>query len=291
MDHFSIDESDDLFYLLLESISVYSKIRDCFVDVFKEGDDIDSNYTRFAVSQMRFYSSRIQSLTLLLQQGKLWDADILMRSALECASRFLFVSTSAERERNNLISEFSDDLFDIHRIERSEKTKSAAKHSKDPDDIIIFTGATLRAEEELELRTKWPKNKRKAMKQKWSFSEIVTSLERIKEKNLDLSSYSSLQHSYAIGSHFVHADITAILVSEDRESREENERILLSRSHFSRLAVEPTDLFYICLRGMIYAIGSKIITREIEEKISKIHEKARIFHDEFFESQKDFYGS
>lgn len=274
----------------MESISLYSKIRDSFIYLINVGNSIDEEYAKFTQAQMHFFSSRIQSLTLLLQHGQLWDADILMRSAIECATRFLFVSTRNFTERSKYLHELNVDLFEIHLVERSDKANTAALHAADPDDSLIFRGAALTKEQELELRARWPKSKRKPMKQKWSFSEIVSELERIKEPTLDLSAYSSLQYSYALGSHFVHADRTAILLVQDRESREQEEKFLLKRAHFARLAVEPTTLFYICLRGMAHSLQVQIDMSDIGEGVVDLYAKSRQYHQDFFASQANLYN-
>lgn len=285
------DERDEMLLLLMESVSVYSKIRDSFANLIETGKEVDEEYARFTGTQMHFFSSRIQSLTVLLQHWQLWDADILMRSAIECATRFLFISTRSAAERPQCMQELKVDLFEIHRVERSEKANSAANHAVDRDDALVFRGAALTPEEELELRARWPKAKRKSLKQKWSFSELVPALGRIKESSLDLSAYSSLQYSYALGSHFVHADTTAIALIRDRAERGQEERFLLEQAHFARLAVEPTNLLYLCLRGMAHALQVQIDVNDIGKGIVGLNNRSQRYHRDFFATQADFYAS
>lgn len=285
------DACDEMFPLLMESVSAYSKIRDCFVDIIETGKKVDAEYAHFARAQMHFFSSRVHSLTLLLQNWQLWDADILMRSAIECATRFLFICTRNATERSQCMEEFNVSLFEIHRIERSEKANRAARHAVDVGDKLMFRGATLKMKEEIELRSRWPKAKRKALKQKWSFSELVSVLELINDPTINLSAYSSLQHSYALGSHFVHADATAVALARDRAERGQEERLLLERAHFARLAVEPTALFFLCLKGAAHALQLQLKNAEISRAISRLYEKSTVYHRDFFASQADFYDS
>jgi hypothetical protein len=276
--------------LLLDSVALYSRIRDEFTPLIERSRSVDPDYAAFAGSQMHFYSSRVQASTLLLQEWMLWDCDILMRSAIESASRFLFVSTAAEEERTLRLREFQVDLPEVHYVERAEKTRTAARHSRDHNNAALLSGATPTADQEVELRAKWPKSKRKAIKQKWSFSEIVSELERVKEPGLDLSAYGSLLHSYALGSHFVHGDSTAVDLVKDRESRNRGERDLLERAHFARLAVEPTTLLYLCLLGMSYATHKSVQTHELDAALSALDSQADTFHRAFAASQRHLYA-
>lgn len=284
-------ECDEVLPLLFESVSLYSKIRDAFVGVIESSRHVDLEYTAFAGSQMHFFSSRIQSLTMLLQQWRLWDADILLRSAIECATNFLYISTRTAADRSQCMRELNDDLPEVHFVERSEKARGAARHAPDPDDVLIFRGAALTPEREIELRGRWPKAKRKALKQKWAFSELVPELERVKETTLDLSAYGALRYTYALGSHFVHADRTAIALLRDRSERSSEERALMERAHFARLAVEPTALFCLCLRGMRHALCIPSDTPDLGQQVMALYDQAKKYHRDFSESQDNFYAS
>ena len=276
-------------HLVHLSVSVYSKIRDAFLDSINDCKDIDPEYARFAMAQMSYYASRCQSMNILLQEWKLWDCDILMRSALECATRFLFVSVAKQPERNQRIVEYTELLNEIEDIQRSEKAKTAAKNSDNPESAMIFEGAALSAEKESKLRSQWPRSSRKALKQKWSFSEIVRVLENFREPTLNLSKYGSLLHSYGLSSHLIHADQTAMNLMRDRATRAPHIRQLQERAHFSRLAVEQTSLLFICWRAMEHAIGSTRVKKELVEDLLSLHAESDKYHHDFAVSQKHLY--
>ncbi|GGA19315.1 DUF5677 domain-containing protein [Dyella nitratireducens] len=228
-------------------------------------------------------------MNLLLQEWKLWDCDILMRSALECATRFLFVAVANNPERSQRIEEYTTSLNEIEDILRSEKAKTAAVNADDDHDAMLLGGAALSPDKEAELRSKWPQSKRKALKQKWSFSEIVRVLERVNYPTLNLTKYGSLLHSYGLSSHLIHADQTAMNLMRDRATRTAEERRLLEQAHFARLAVEPTTLLFICWRAMEHAIESTTKHISLVEAMFELLEEGRQYHEEFAISQMHLY--
>ena len=175
-------------------------------------------------------------MNILLQNWMLWDSDILFRSALECATRLVFVSVAPPHERSVRIAEYTHLLMEVENIERSDKLRTAARNSADPATAMLLGGAALDPETEAELRARWPGSKRRVLKQQWSFSEIVRALEKVDDVKLNLTAYGSLLHSYSLSSHLIHADQTAITLMFDRETREPEERILQENAHFARLA-------------------------------------------------------
>lgn len=278
-------------HLLHSSLSVYSRLRDVFAQSIEVCLESDPQYARFAGMQMHYYSSRCQSVNVLLQEWKLWDSDILMRSALECATRFLFVSIAKQPERSQRIIECTVLLNEIEDIQRTEKAKTAARNSTNPESAILFGGAALDPDREAELRSRWPKSKRQALNQKWSFSEIVRVLEKVKEPTLDLTAYGSLLHSYSISSHLMHADQTAMDFVWDRAAREPEVRRLQERAHFARLAVQQTSLLFICLRAFEHAIGRTTIGQELVKDLLFLCEESETYNREFALSQKHMYGA
>ncbi|MCY1259336.1 hypothetical protein D9M69_397620 [compost metagenome] len=276
-------------HLIYSSIDVYSRIRDAFQDSIEACREIDADFASFSGVQMSYYSSRCQSVNLLLQEWKLWDCDILMRSALECATRFLFVCIAPQPERGQRIIEYTVSLNEIEDIQRSEKARIAARNAGDSESAMLFGGAALSAEDEARIRNKWPKPCRQSLKQKWSFSEIVRVLEKVKEPTLDLTNYGSLLHSYGLSSHLIHADQTAMDLMYDRATRTAEERQLQERAHFARLAVEQTSMFFLCWRAMEHAIGGPKAQKELVEGLLSLYEESNKYHHEFAMSQKHMY--
>ena len=276
-------------HLIYASLDVYSQLRDELKQIIKKSREIDPKYSSHAGIVLHYYSERCQSINLLLQEWKLWDCDIIMRAALECATRFLFVSIAPLEERGSRIDEYSVLLNEIEDLQRSERAKPFATESNNQDTQMLIGGVILVPDQEAELREKWPKSKRNALKQKWSFTEMARVLCEFHDDGLDLRGYKSFLHGYGISSHFIHADQTAMDLIWDRATREPQERALLERAHFARLATEPVSILFLCWRAMIYATGVESLRKDIVQNISALNEQADIYHREFAESQVHRY--
>jgi hypothetical protein len=278
-------------HLIYESVGVYSQIRDELQHAIAKTKKIDVRYASFSGMVLHYYAERCQSLNLLLQEWKLWDCDIIMRAALECATRFLFVSITPSAERQSRIDEYMIHLNEIEDLQRSERAKIFVANSADHDASMLIGGIVLDENREAELRAKWPKTKRSALKQRWSFSEMAHVLSTFNDARLDLRKYKSLLHGYGISSHLIHADQTAMDVVRDRIGRDPKERKLLERAHFARLATEPVSLLFLCWRAMVYATGIDSKNEKLVQSYLDLNGMADVYHREFADSQAYRYTS
>ncbi|WP_027911870.1 DUF5677 domain-containing protein [Pseudomonas sp. URIL14HWK12:I7] len=276
-------------HLIYSSLDVYSQLRDELQRVIEKTREIDPKYSSHAGMVLHYYSERCQSINLLLQEWKLWDCDIIMRAALECATRFLFVSIAPPEERGLRIDEYSVLLNQIEDLQRSERAKPFATESNNQDTQMLIGGVILSPDQEAELRAKWPKSKRNALKQKWSFTEMARVLCEFHDDGIDLRGYKSFLHGYGISSHFIHSDQTAMDLIWDRATREPQERALLERAHFARLATEPVSLLFFCWRAIVYATGVESSRKDIVQGVLTLNEQAEIYHMAFAESQAHRY--
>jgi hypothetical protein len=275
--------------LLRESLGVYSQIRDEIRLLFDEAKRRDPHYANFAIGQIHFYSERCQSVNLLLQEGKLWDCDILMRSALECATRFLFVSVAEGDERTLRIEEYTVLLNEIEDLQRSEKTRTAADQASYPDGAMLLGGAVLSPDRLAELRAKWPKPKRTALTQKWSFSEMARVLRGFHRQEIDLRLFGSFLHTYAVSSHLIHADQTAMNLIWERRERPNQERDALVAAHAARLITEPVSLLFICWRALAFAVGVSAENEKVVRGLLALQRNADVYHKAFADSQRHYY--
>jgi hypothetical protein len=276
-------------HLVHESIIVYSQIRDELQRVIGMTRKLDKKYASFSTNLLHYYAERTQSQTILLQEWKLWDSDIIMRSMLECATRFLFVSIAAPEERAQRISEYTVLLSEIENLQRSEKAKDFVAATTNEDTKMLIGGVVLGTEHETGLRAKWPKAKRNALKQKWSFTEISRVLSTFHNERLDLRKYNSFLHGYGISSHLIHADQISMDLVRDRAAREPQEKSLMERAHFARLATEPVSILFLCWRAMAYASGVDSHNNDLVKSVMALNEEADVYHREFAESQRACY--
>jgi hypothetical protein len=272
------------------SLDAYSHTRDLCVEVLNKGNLIDPEFSNFAHALLHYYSDRIQSLSLLNQNGRLWDAEIVYRSALECSTRLIYVCIADEAEKKVRVREFFHDLQEVEYLERTSKAETAVTNSNNEQTRTFVGGVVLSKEDELKLRKKWPKKARKMLKQKWSFSEMVREITCYNNKNLDLTKYSSLLYSYNLSSHLIHADHTALELTWDRNNnREPLELQELIKSHTSKMLTEPVSMLVICLKSISLSLGIEFDTKPLEEKLVKMNELGDKLHDSFYATQSNKY--
>lgn len=276
--------------LLNDSLAVFSEFRDEINNAISYSKLSDPRYSRFALGQMHYYSERCQSLNLLLQEMRLWDSDIIMRAATECATRFIFVSIAPPVERKQRIEEYEISLNEINDLQRSERVKPAVAASIDAGAKMLLGGVALSAELEAQLRSRWPKTKRTQMKQKWSFSEMVKDLSKFYNEKIDLRLYKNLLHGYGLSSHLIHADQTAIDMFWDRIEREPSIRKLQEEAHFARLATTQVTLMFLCLRAISFATGFESRNKNLVKNLFKLTERGDKFHLAFADSQANMYS-
>ena len=283
------DRDWEIVSLLGQGLSVYSGIRDELVSLLDKARAVEPEYVNFAQAQFYFYGERCQSINLLLQEGRLWDCEIVMRSALECATRFLFVSVAEPAERSRRIVEYWTDLHEIDVLQQSQKSKPAAQAARGGPHEKLLGGATLPPELENELRGKWSKAKRAALQQKWSFSEMVRVLTSVHHQGLDFRLYDSFLHGYSLSSHMIHADQMAVSLVWDRNHREVAEREAMVSAHSARLITEQVDLLFLCWRAFAQAAGLESKRPELVDALKKLHSAAHPYHQAFAKTQESFY--
>lgn len=279
-----------MFELMKQSLGVYSQLRDEIEETIDASRQHEPDYSNFAHMQLYYYSERCQSVNLLTQEGKLWDGEILMRSAMECATRFIFVSIAEKDERDLRIMEYSVHLNEIEELQRSEKARTAADaNNQNLDTVMLIEGAVLSPEREAELREKWPKPKRVAIKQKWSFSEMVRIISKFHRKEVDLRKYSAFLHSYGLSSHLIHADKTAMDLEWDRNTREPDERNAMIRAHAARLMTDQVSILFLCWRALVFALGVEEKNPQLVEELLALSKAADKYHKLFADSQRHKY--
>lgn len=184
---------------------------------------------------IEFIIERLIAVTNLSIQSLVWDAEIVYRSALETFVKFLYITTATDEEQPTRLNEFWEDLEEINKIKLSEQAKKNLKLFNGQEiSRLAFSPLLLSEEHENELRTKWPRVKRKQLEQKWSFSQIVVALS-LNYRGYPMESFIGLTHSYRMASHVSHGDETGILIIRERNSRILREKDIADFSHFLRL--------------------------------------------------------
>lgn len=272
------------------TLDAFSHTRDLCVEVLDKGAAIDAEFTNLAQALLHYYGERVQSLTILVQSGRFWDAEIVYRSALECSTRLIYVCISDKEEREIRVREFFHDLQEVEYLERTSKAVKAVNNTHNEQTRTLIGGVVLSKEDELRLREKWPKKARKILKQKWSFSEMVKEIASYKCNKLDLTKYDSLLYSYNLSSHLIHADYTAIELTWDRNNnREPLELVELISAHSAKMLTDPVSILVMCLKSITLPFEIDLETNALNKKLKKMYELGDKFQNSFYDSQSQRY--
>lgn len=192
---------------------------------------------------IKFVLSRLETVTNLTLNDKLWDAEIILRSAFETTVKLVFITTSTGLERETKLEEYWTSLSQINSIKQSEQAKRNMLFFGESEiHRLAYSPLILSEEKESELRKKWSKAERQKVEQKWSFTEMINQISK-KNAGTPLEMILGLGHTYRLGSHVIHGDETGILIIEERESRTREEQDKAHRGHYLRLF---SDALSIC---------------------------------------------
>lgn len=176
-----------------------------------------------------------ESTLLLVRSGRLWDADVLVRSAMEGSFKFAFLLVGDEQERREKLNEFNVVLFELARVKQHTRLEEMLKVLKEPGSAEWrpFRDLVMKPEEVDAIRAKYPRAMRQAVEQRWSFGEICAALRR--SKSPGLSNLAHMMFSYGMCSHIAHQDSMGTAIIWDRIMRSDERRAATELAHGARL--------------------------------------------------------
>ncbi|MGC1633780.1 MAG: hypothetical protein WA749_16845, partial [Gelidibacter sp.] len=126
---------------------------------------------------VEFILTRLETVMTLAIDERIWDAEIILRSALETFVKYVFITSAEADEQLNRIDEYWNSLAEINSLKLSEQAKKNLKHFGNSEiHRVAYLPLILPEELETELRGKWTKAERQKVEQKWSFTEMVNSI-------------------------------------------------------------------------------------------------------------------
>jgi len=237
---------------------------------------------------IEFIIERFETVTVLTMDDRIWDAEIVLRSGIEVFVKFLFITTAEKVEQEKRIDEFWNQLAEVNLIKQSEQAKKNLKHLGQYEIHNLANMPLLLSEErEKELREKWTKVERQKLEQKWSFSEIVSSLSKnFRGKPLEI--FETISHGYRMSSHVTHGDETGILIIRERNSRPEADRDLAYFGHYLRLLSDVSNYCNLVGIETMNFLGLKTdFFFENRATLNDIQELTEKYHNDLF-SDKDY---
>lgn len=251
--------------------------------------------TKMVFPIITFILERIDTVIELAERYKIWDAEIVLRSAIETFTKFMYIATASKEEKEQRIDEFWNSLAEINSLKMSEQAKKNLKIFGNSEiHRIAYLPLILPDKIEAELREKWPRKKRQEVEKRWSFTEIINEI-ALKNQGTPLENITALSHGYRMSSHVTHGDETGIQIINERDSRPEEDRNKAYRGHFLRLF---SDCFAFTIQIGILTMtyldlqDEKIHFVNIMKQINDIKDLEAKYKDKIFEeSYYDKYRS
>ncbi|MEH7838177.1 DUF5677 domain-containing protein [Rhizobium laguerreae] len=281
--------SDPLRLLQEASLEAHAVIRDEIVGLFDRYGETTPDVTPTLKMLFAYLSSRSQAVSFLLSWGYSWDAEIILRAFYETAAKILFVCFAEDVEKPDLIDEFWNKLGSINDRRRARKAEFSAQ-IEETDSVSKAIFEALADERASDLDAKGNKAERKRLEQKWSFSEIIESLDGRMVDGKPLVGMKSVLHIYGICSHLVHADSAALDLIADRVSRPKDELLLLEAGHASRIISDQVSLTWFCAEALHQHFKGKFSdTERFHEAFQKTTKLGEPLQAAFNDSQRAFY--
>lgn len=240
----------------------------------------------------QYFLDRSGSVVTLLTNRLDWDAEILLRTCYECASKVLRIALAPSHEQVKLVEEFWGPLGESANRKAARKAVFAEsvfpKTCQAPRDVFRLLQDSRVFPTDLGLT----REDRRRLEHKWSFSETIDALTECRLKGRKIDNIGSFLHIYGMASHLVHADCKAMDLMTDRTLREPDELMLLQDAHAARIATDVVSIGAVCT----YAVsdccaGPKGTHDDLQREVDVVLSMGKEISSPFYASQRAFYDS
>jgi hypothetical protein len=121
------------------------------------------------------------------------------------------------------------------------------------------------------------------LEQKWSFSEIIFSLESSMGEDKGGTFIRSTLHNYALSSHLIHADESGLSLLWDRNHRPDEEREKLETAHMCRMLSDSLSYLFL-----VWSALAEVLKLDRGE-LNNAHQEAAPLFQQFHVGEEDFY--
>lgn len=225
-----------------------------------------------------------ESVLILISNNKLWDAETVLRSAIEGTAKFVYLCIGDEPSLKTKFNEYYNDLSEITRLKRSQRLKQflATVSNSQSNEWEPFRDLVLSDEDVEDLETRYPRNARKQMEHRWSFHSIVNSFHKSGINGLEL--FRHLFYGYGQGSHILHQDSDGVNVLWERLERSEDRQKSVEVAHGAR---EISDL--IVMTFLRYLAASHLCRKDTQPAIDFFSGQQELF-EEFDKARVRWYA-
>ncbi|MFN3878067.1 MAG: DUF5677 domain-containing protein [Brevundimonas sp.] len=238
---------------------------------------------------INYQSQRGQAALYLATSGMPWDAEIVLRAYYEATARILILCLGEPEERAARLKEYWDVLGGIGERRRAVK----AENLKDRPGRDARSAALIDVFRDQELFSTEPqadKKSRKAVEQRWSFSELIAHLSKPRNDIAGLPQLADYLHCYGMASHLLHADPTALDLMHDRATRPHGEARLLEASQLCRIFTDVVGLSYFCADAIRVMLSAEFFDADLlHGHVRHSVDVAQPIFEAFYDSQAEFY--
>ena len=272
-------------------LSVTSACRDSISSYFSENLQINSRVDATLNDLLGYFSDRSQAISHLVSCGYAWDAEIILRCAYETAAKIWLICLTPDDTRDRLVEEFWGISAEIHNRKKARQASFAkqlhiSRNNQHDSRVFAFLeDRTIFHQDEIN------KKERKAIEQKWSFTEIVNYLEANHPIDFPMRYVTGLLFNYGTASHLIHADDHALDLMLDRELRDPEELALLMLTHTLRIWSDLVSLWFMSSETLRYRFGIKGRNAKLYEQVEKFQGLGAPIKEQFDQMQEHFYNN
>ena len=150
-----------------------------------------------------------ESVLVLLQNGGLFEADIILRCTMEGTIRYCYLMTGTEDERKEKYTEYRVIMPELDRLNDHRKAQEAITILKQftGNNTKPFESMLLSDEEVDQIKNQYTRSFKNLIKNKWTYQSLLKALaSNHTEYEAQLGSLST----YALTSHYCHLDYTGL---------------------------------------------------------------------------------
>jgi hypothetical protein len=265
-------------------------IRDEIEGLFSRYGSDTSHVTSTVKMLSSYLMSRSQTTSFLISGGYCWDAEIILRAFYEAAAKVLFICFAEDNEKSSLADEYWHGFRPISDRRTGRKAAFAEQlFEKESVSALVFNA--LQDKQLFELDSGPSPAERKRLEQKWSFSEIIETLERYALQGKPTKQIKSLLHIYGMASHLIHADHAAMELIVDRATRVPEERGIVQTAHAARMMTDQVALAWLCADAIRQHFhGQFIDAMALKTAYEETMRLSKPLQAAFEESQREFYA-
>lgn len=264
----------------------------CIGDTYDVCLPFIDNKSDYLEPLVRFVAAQLQischltseSILLLVLNGRLWDADLLLRSVLEGTFKFAYLLEGKIEDQRRKADEYWNVLPDMVRLTRHHRASRIIETVGDKHDASQWhpiRELIIDNDEAELLGKKYNKKTKQMLAQQWSFSRITRYF--MEHKNTKYHAMGILGYDYGMKSHLIHQDGDGVGMIWDRYGRDDDRRNSIEIAHAGRIISD------ICSFGVFRSAEVLTASKQNPENSFDIYNKYKKLFDEISQARVQWH--